>query len=129
MANEQAPPPKVSDRDFARSISKPRTAPTDPTIQKNKDHATEELNYIFSLRDNSAFDWFMREGLLPILNEADQKIKTAPDEEISKWRARWRAAAELHDFLTKREIVHRRQLDSNDAELVRLHERLLLKDT
>jgi hypothetical protein len=128
METPKAAPPlrPVSDRLFAAVLSPGnRTEPLSPEEERNRANAAEALANVFSLRDSAAFDWYLEQGLKMKIAEADKEMKTG-DGNFEVARAKWKALAELHDWLIGVEIHGRRTMDKGDTEIPRLTASLLL---
>lgn len=112
--------------DGARS-SPARPVETSPEQEFNEKAASEELALIFELHDSRAFQWFQRECLDNRYRAAEGLLKDPhAKESIEIIRARFFAVREIYIWLLEREIAHRETANSDDAEIVRLREKLAL---
>lgn len=117
----------VSDRAFASALgSEAAKQELSAPEQRNRERAADNLSHVFALRDSSAFDWYLREGLDKKLAEADKALKIEAGD-VNLLRARWRSLAELRDWLTEAEIHARRKMDPKDPEIQKLGDSLLLQ--
>lgn len=99
-------------------------------IKENQEHAQQEIAMIFELNDSVAFRWFMEKFVLPDYDLAFRQLRglgePSKPEELPAIQIRYETLRKIRAGMLTREIAHRERLDSTDAQIPRLRERLNL---
>lgn len=121
---------RPSDKSVVKGLETAQSNPSQPVEKseaqlENEKTAGEELALIFELSDSRAFQWFKTNCLDEKYREAEGLLKNEHAKQtIEVIRARYFAVKDIYVWLIEREIAHRETTNPQDAEILRLREKL-----
>lgn len=119
----------ISPGELSRRMKQPGLEVADTGTQaENREHAAAEISSIFKLKDDSDFQWFVKQFIDPEYDKAFLALRNPamrqPGETLELVQARYVALREVKVGMLERELSHRSLLDPNDQEVLRLRKEI-----